>query len=423
MTRISLFFLANLVLLLSTSCNKDAEIIDPSAGDNALKLKFNDTLRLKTRTILDEAADGKNITSVLLGASNDPRFGSARASFYTEFSLSQNSYNLGPNPVLDSVVLVLNQTAHYGSLNADFKIDVYELDHRLDSDFNYRNNTVLNVKSPTLASHSNFKFSTIDKNLRIKLDDTFGNNLISQFGGDVMESSTNFKNYFNGLYVTASSSNGDGFSTLALKTDNTTIELYYHSDTQTDTSYTFKISSGDVSVNQYNNNTTGSEAAAAVADANQDEAESYISSMSGFRTLVSFPDMSFLEETIINKAELSFYQADFSNGLNNSLPEMDRLFMFVNLGDSIIDLLPDFNINNPGPFGGIKELVEINGQNTYKYTFNVTNYIQDLIKGTAEGDQLFLNNVSNNQGGRIKIGGGASASLPVKLELLYTEKK
>lgn len=423
MNKINLFFWACIILFLGTSCNKDAELIDDNAGDNSLDFKLIDSLKVKTSTIIDESADGKNLTSVLLGSSNDPRFGFSKAAFYAELSLTQNGFELGANPVLDSVVLILNQSAHYGSLNASFDLNVYELNHTLDSDFEYDNNSVLNVKSPPLANISNFNFSSVDDPLRIKLNDTFGNNLLAQFGTSTLESSANFKNYFNGIYVTATSTNGDGFSTLALKNDATKIELFYHSDTQTDTSYSFVVESGDVTLNQYNHNSTGSEAELAANDSNTDEMFSYVSSMSSFKTLVSFPDMTFLEEVVINKAELSFYQADYSNSINASLPEMERLFLFVNTGDTSIAFLPDFSLNNPTPFGGTKELLEINGLNTFKYTFNITDYVQDLIKGNADGDQLYLNNISNNEGGRIKIGGGANSTLPVKLELLYTVKK
>ena len=58
------------------------------------------------------------------------------------------------------------------------------------------------------------------------------------------------------------------------------------------------------------------------------------------------------------------------------MPEIERLFLFVNLEDTSLSFLPDFSLSDPTAFGGTKELVEINGQNTYKYTFNITYYIQ-----------------------------------------------
>lgn len=413
----------SIVLFLGTSCNKDAELVDDNASNNGLGFVLLDSLKVKTSTIEDQLVNGKNVPNVLLGSSSDPRFGFSKAAFYSELSLSQNAYDLGANAVLDSIVLILDQSAQYGSLNAGFDLDVYELNHDFDSEFEYQNNAVLNIKSPTLASYTNFKFPAADQDIRIKLDDAFGNILLSKFGTSTLESSANFKDFFKGIYVTASSPNGDGFSTLALKNDNTKLKMYYHSDTQTDTSYSFIVESGDIVLNQYVHHTAGSEAETATTDSDTDELISYVSSMSSFKTLVRFPDMTFLQEVIVNKAELSFYQLDYSNSLNTSLPEMDQLFLFVKLGDTSLTFLPDFTLSNPLPFGGRKELVAVAGQNTYKYTFNITNYVQALIKGTAKGDQLYLSNITNNQGGRIKIGGGAHSTLPVKLELLYTEKK
>lgn len=416
-----LFLLASVLLIFATSCNKDAELIDDSGSNNGLPFQKIDSLKLKTSTVLDNTVDGTNLTNVLLGATQDPRFGFTKAAFYTEFSLTQNAFSLGANAVLDSIVLVLNQTDAYGSLNALYDLNVYELNQTLDPTAEYKNNTVLNLKSTTLASVNSYKFNSENTSIRIKLNDTFGNSLKNKFGTETMESSDNLKAFFKGVYVTANASNGDGFVTLGLKNDNTKLQMYFHSDTYSDTSFVFNVSTDDVTLNQYSNNTVGSEAASAISDSNKDESFSYVSSMSGVKTLVSFPDMSFLNEAIINKAEISFYQADYSNPLNTSFPEIENMFLFVNLSDESLAFLPDFS-SNPSSFGGSKELVAINGQNTYKYTFNITKYVQELIKGTADGETLFLNNISNNQGGRIKIGGGANSTLPVKLEILYTIK-
>lgn len=418
-----LFLLASVLIIFITSCNKDAELIDENGSNNELLFQKIDSLKLKTSTVLDNTVNGTNLTNILLGATQDPRFGFSKAAFYTEFSLSKNAFALGSNAVLDSIVLVLNQTSSYGSLNALYDLNVYELNQTLDPNANYENNTVLNLKGAALASVNNYKFKSGNGSLRIKLNDTFGNSLKNKFGTQTMESSDNLKAFFKGVYVTANASNGDGFVTLALKNDNTKLQMYFHSDTYSDTSFVFNVATKDITLNQYSNNTAGSEAATAISDNNKDESFSYVSSMSGVKTLVSFPDMAFLNKAIINKAEISFYQADYSNSLNTSFPEMENMFLFVNLKDTTLSFLPDFSISNPGPFGGAKKLVVVNGQNTYKYTFNITKYVQDLIKGTAKGETLYLNNISNNQGGRIKIGGGANSALPVKLEILYTIKK
>lgn len=423
MKRNKLFLIASILLIFATSCNKEAELVDPNGSNNQILFKSIDSLKVKTSTLLDNSADGKNINNILLGASQDPRFGFSKAAFYTEFSLSQNSFDLGANPVLDSIVLVLNQTDAYGSLNAFFDLSVYELSQKLIPTADYQNNTVLNVKPSTLANINNYKFSKTNGDIRIKLDDSFGNSLKNQFGTQTMKSSDDLKNFFKGIYVTANANNGDGFVTLGLKNDKTKLQMYFHSDKYSDTSFVFNVATKDISISQYSNNNLGSEAASAISDSNTDESVSYVSSMSGAKTLVSFPEMAFLKEAIINKAELTFYQEDYSSSINASLPEMNTLFLFVNLKDTNITFLPDFTLGNPGPFGGKKELTQVNGLNTYKYTFNVTKYVQELIKGTADGNTLYVNNISNNQGGRIKIGGGAHSVLSPKLELLYTIKK
>lgn len=423
MNKYSLFLLANLIILIATSCNKDAELIDDNPSNNQLTYGVIDSFKVKSYTIKDNPSNGKNLNNVLLGASNDTRFGFYKAAFYAQFSLSQNDFDLGTNPILDSVVLVLDKSKHYGDLNALFNLDVYEINHNIDNVLTYDNTTVLNIKSSPLASFSNFQFDKNTEVMRLKLNNTFGTNLLNQFGTNTMLSSENFKTFFNGIYVTATATNADGFVTLALKNDISKIELFYSSDTQTDTSYSFIVDNADVNINQYNTNITGSEASTAILDSDIDENISYISSMTAVKTVLEFPDLSSLEQTIINKADLTIYSADYGTLESIKLPEPENLFLFHNLNDTSISFLPDFSLSNPSPFGGKKELVVVNGQNTYKYTFNITRYIQSLVNNSSESTSLYLSDILNNEGNRIKIGGGSNTTLPIKLEILYTQKK
>ncbi len=415
-----------LVLLITVvaffSCNKDATLVDENLNNDLLDFEKVDSFKLKSYTIKDNTANGKNLSNVLLGSINDPRFGSSKASFYSQMSITQNAFELGSNPVLDSVVLILDQVKTYGSLNANFDLAVYRLNQEILSDETYDNSTVLNLTSPPLASLSNYKFSSTNKEVRIRLDDSFGNELINQFETTVMESSDNFKAFFNGIYVTAASVSGDGIVNFNLITDNSRMALYFSSDVLTDTVYNYVIENTDISINQYTKNSAGSEAQIEVDNGTDNEEISYISSMSNFKTALEFPDLSALNKNIVNKAQLTIYQADYGTSLSNTFPEPDQLFLFQNNNDTGLLFLPDFTIGATSLFGGSKELVEINGQNTYKYTFNITKYIQNLINGTADSETLFITDFSNNEGNRIKINGGAHPSLPIKLELLFTKQ-
>lgn len=418
MIKVSSFIL--LLSMIFIACNKDAVVIDDNLNINDLDLQTIDSFTISTKTILNPAVDGKNHSFAILGQIDENRFGKSKASFYTEFSLTKNAFDIGNNPVLDSVVLVLNQTNSYGSLENETEINVYELTQNLSNDIVYNNNVVLNVVGNTLATIPSFKFKKGATSLRIPLKNSFGSNLLDVFETNVMENSDNFKAFFKGLYVTVATTNGDGFVYLNLKNDKTKIELYYHSDTETNASYSYTVNSSDIAINQYVNNGLGGEASFASTNSNNQEF-AYISSMSGYRTLLEFPDLTSLKNVIINKAELVIYQADYGNTESTSFSEPNQLFLLQNIQDTTVNFLPDFNIKNQDPFGGKNKLVEINGENTKAYTFHITKYVQSLVNESAASKKLYLTDRSNNEGNRLKIGGSQHTNFPIELNIVYTK--
>lgn len=415
-----LFIFIITLSVFGIACNKDANIQDNSVDTGDLNLMQTDSFILSTTTVKDEAVNGKNIAELLLGQTNDNKIGESKASFYTQLAITKNAYDLGENPQLDSIVLILDQTSSYGELNNYYDLQVYELTSELSTDDSYFNNTVLNVSGTPLATISNYKFSSDEAIIRIPLSATLGNRFIDAFETSSMESTENFQDFFNGLYVTASTINGDGMVSIDLNSDDSKLELFYNSDTQVDSSYTFSIGISEISVSQYVHNDNASEAIMAVNNVSKEVA--FVSSMSNFKTLIEFPDLSYLENIIINKAELSVYQADYGSPESIAFPESNQMILFQNLGDSTIGYLNSYSSSNYGPLGA-KELVEVDGSNTNEYTFQITQYIQNLINGSASSKSLYLFDVSSNEGNRIKIGGGAHATLPMKLNIVYTVKK
>lgn len=412
-----IFILTMIISLSLMACNKDA-VLENDVDNNELGLVQIDSFTLKSKTIIDEPIQGNNISTILLGQINDNRFGESKASFYTQFSLSKNSYSLGTNPVLDSVVLILDQVDSYGELNSEFDISVYELESTLLNE-PYDNNSVLNINSNTLANVNNYTFYKGKSSIRIPLSTTFGISLMDLFGTDVMESSENFKDHFKGMYVTTNTINGDGLIYLKLISENSKMELFYHNDEVADTSYYFPIEKKDQTLTQYINNGIGTEVLDAINS--EDETIAYIGSMSSYKTELQMPDLSSLKDVVINKATITVYQADFGSSESIMFEEPKQLILFQNLQDTSISFLDGYSINTKiGPIGENNK-VEINGSNTVKYTFQVTDYIQKLITSDTKSKILYLKDLGNNEGSRIKIGGGSNSELPMKLDIVYTK--
>ena len=406
--------------VIAFSCNKDASIEDNTIDTGDLNLLETDSFILTSYTVEDEAVNGKNIVGILLGQTNDTKIGESKASFYSELAITKNAYDLGANPILDSVVLILDQTSSYGELNSLFDLNVYEMTSEISSSESYDNNTVLNVNSTPLATFNNYQFKTGESVVRLPLSTAFGISLISAFGTTDMESTESFQLFFKGFYVTATAVNGDGFVSLSLNNDSSKLELFYNSDTQVDSSYTFSINSSESSISQYINENNTSEAIIAVNS--NDKEVAFVSSMSNFKTLIEFPDLTHLQNVIINQAELSVYQADYGSTEAITFPEPTKMILFQNFEDTSISYLNSYSTSNYGPIGE-KELIEVAGSNTNVYSFQITQYIQNLINKTASAESIYLLDVSSNEGNRIKLGGGNHPSLPIKLNIVYTVKK
>lgn len=411
------FFIFIMTISVSfIACNKDA-VIEQDVDNNELGLASIDTFKLKSKTIFDLPISGDDISTVVLGQTNDPRFGEHKASLYTEFSLSKNSFSLGTNPVLDSIVLILKQKDSYGKLNSSFDINIYELNGFIE-DISYDNNSVLNVKPSTLATINSYKFSQEAKSIRIPLKNSFGTSLLNQFGTSTMKSSDNFKDFFNGIYASISSTGGDGFVYLDLRKDESKIQLYYHNDEITDTSYSFIIEAKDKTINQYLHNGLSSEVINAINA--EDNTLAYVSSMSSYKTEIEMPDLSSLKNIIVNKATITVYQEDFGSTESIKFPEANQMIMFQNLQDTGIAFLTGYGLKSVGPLAKANKTI-INGNNIVEYEFEVSKYIQKIITGDAKSNTIYLKNLSNNEGNRTKFGGGNHLDIPMKLNIVYTK--
>jgi len=410
------FFILLFASFIFLACNKDA-VIEDDIDNNELGLVHLDTFKINSKTILDKVINGNNISIALLGQTNDSRVGESKASFYTQFSLTKNSFNLGNNPVLDSVVLIFKQTDSYGDLNSTFDINVYELENEI-ADISYKNNSVLNVKPNTLASISNYKFSKNEGSIRIPMNTTFSNKLFSFFGTEALESSDKFKESFKGMYVTTNTINGDGFVYINLHNDETALKMYYHNDEVADTSYSFIVETKDNTINQYLHDISNSEIENIIDQEN--ESIAFVGSMSSYKTEIEMPDLSNLNGIVINKATLTVFQEDFGEAISISFEEPDKMILLQNLQDTSVAFLNGYSLSKVGPVGG-SEKTTLNGTNTVKYTFKITDYIQSLVKGNAKSNSLYIKTLGNNEGNRIKISGGNNTNSPIKLDIIYTK--
>ncbi|MEH0155159.1 DUF4270 family protein [Limibacter armeniacum] len=205
-------FLLTLASGLFSSCSTDNEEnliggdLDPS---NVVETIYTDTLTVDTRVITTLAPSVSNVSTMLLGSTDDGRLGTTKANFYTELITLVDSLGFQDGAVIDSVSLNLVSTGYlYGDSTSMLNIKLYELADSIrsvdsDGDANvYRSTDSLSqeqlgtfIKETALEYH--------DDTIRIALDNSFGQRFLDMFANaedaDTLVTNDYLRERFNGL--------------------------------------------------------------------------------------------------------------------------------------------------------------------------------------------------------------------------------
>lgn len=409
----------------ASSC-KEPVITDKKllAKDEELLLGTADTFAVNSFVLRETNVKTSGVGGGVLGNISDPVLGSTSAGFYANFRTTTNNINFGDNLILDSCVLVLRYRAKYGSNSQPINIGVYELDENIYPETNYYSNTSFAVKTPPVAQVSNFIPNTTDSSkvygyafspqLRIKLSKDFGNKLLLADTFSLSSSST-FLSYMKGLKISVQpGSQGNGMVALDLYSSETGIILYYQNSASDSLAYTFPISSAGQTVNRFEN-TFGS-----IVNQYLNNAETVnddvlpIISGGGTKVKITIPQLDSLQNDIaINKAEILI-------PLSTVYSSYDSIFTpFPTIGLYRIDDLGIEKDDTQYSNGKI-ETVTINGETIKRYRVNITQYAQNLIKGTYKNNGFILASPDAN-GARAVLANANDKNHKIALRIIYTK--
>jgi len=233
-----------LLFVLVSSCKKDPYQIglDLLPATDTLNIKNNDSTSIIAYSMLQDSIRTDKTATFALGSLMDPVYGETTASFYTQFTPYTTSFSFGTNPVMDSVVLMLQYVSVYGNANSLQSVKVYEISQPLDPTLSYYSGQNRGYY-PTLLANKTFVPRISDSvtvygiktapHLRINLNrytNYFGNKIISAPSG-ALSDETIFTEYMRGLYIESSRLNSDGalisFDPVAAETK---LVVYYHND-------------------------------------------------------------------------------------------------------------------------------------------------------------------------------------------------
>lgn len=488
--KIAIMFLGMVAAFIA--CDKDFSAIDSGVlgKDNANFDTGIENFPIVAYNKKLEALQINGLSSYLLGVFNDPAYGLTTASIITQITPSSFSPDFGDNPEIDSVILSIPYFERvidfdddgndiyfldslYGNTEASIKLSIYQNNYFLRSfdpgnpddnqkyysdanTGNFTENLIFNGSTPVnfdnhrgdlIFEDETFAPSnkaTITKtetdttrsepSLRLKaLDNDFWKTAILDKEDDVvLSNSSNFQNYFRGLYFKAEATTNDGSMILLnLNSTSANIIVYYSKDStseedeRTQSTYTLNFTGNILNtfINNYDkenladgDNTLGderlflkgAEGSIAVVDlfnglvdcdgdgeVDDDALEcfknTYRATDSDGEYIIEPTTGEFVLKRIINDAQLEIYEDRNIAVSDDDFHKYDRVYAFdVKNNIPIIDYFVDQSDNTTEPFNS--KIIHLSQRDTLnkKYKIRIGQHLNNILKRDSTNTQIGL---------------------------------
>ncbi len=434
------FLVIGIALFLSFSSCKEDSVVGLGAlpSGDLLNIGFVDTASIIAYSVEEDSLRASQTITSLLGSYNDPVFGEARASIYTQFRFPANvSVNpFGNDLAFDSLVVTLPYTGvSYGDITQPQTIEVYRVTEDFYKDTAYYSNKFFTV-STLLATQvytpqPNTKVviggDTLVPHVRIKLDPTFGQQLLTDASTSMTSNDLLLAGY-KGLYIKAATigqASGEGaILYFNLLSSLARVTLYYRDSVSfgsaSDTlSYGFEINSSCARVSQISHDyALAPSISNQLADSTLGQNTVFIQDPAGLKTRIFFPFINNFvgsEKISINKAELVLKQEQTISTTNYPVHANLALGQIDSTG--ALNYLPDYFLGLGSTyFGGEYDAT------SKEYRFNIALYLQGLMDGKKQYGLYLLGGDGNIiTANRTAIGGPKNITYPMKLRLTYTK--
>jgi hypothetical protein len=381
-------------LIFVSSCKKvESDLgVDVLPSTDQLGLEV-DTLELNTYSVLEDSLRSDEFSSNMLGSYNDPVFGKTKASVYTQVRLSViPTFTDLANTVVDSVILSLNISGHYGNQDEQ-TFEVYEITEDIYRDTNYYTNSIINNNGLNLVKPGYGTFTasatnspvidgeTLDPQIRLRLNESFGDMILNS---DSLTSDAIFGEFFKGIYITvdnpSQATGTGGVYNLDMEHNDTKITIYYHNSTDT-LDFEMPINDKCARFTHMEHDYTGTKVEQQLADSTLGYEFYYVQAGQGLVANITIPGLMNLSadgKIIINHAKLylpaQYYTTD-------PFAPPTRLIAYGLNDEGEIYTMPDFNLG-----------VSIYGGNyddaNKSCSFNIIRYIQDVVNGEVSNNPI-----------------------------------
>jgi len=433
--------------LILQSCQDSILVGEELLDNEKLVLAFNDSLKLTSTTISGERVlthkSNINARTHILGSLDDPTFGTLTTSLYLTNVLAATKPVYSGNIKFDSLVLVLayDTLGNYGIANPMHKIEVFQLENsfsKTDSFYNdvqFATSTIplvskeVRINTKDSVSYLDHTTSAIVKKrpqLRLRLDDAFGQMLISDT--NLTKNDTLLGAFLKGFQIKSTPIFGPSTfglnlldASLASLDGVNKLVMYYTLNDTLKKEYQYPIHNSTPS--NYTYDRMGSSVETFVNGTNSGDSLTFLQGLAGVKTIVSFDDLSFLEDKLVNKVVLDIYVSDLGGDFGLYPAPTQLIASFKNASGKLqlirdISQLISQGINLPQIFGG----TATGTGSVRKYSLNITNHIKNALKESTYDSDLYLNILTESESvRRAVIYGAKHSTFPMKLNISYTK--
>lgn len=431
----SIIIILSLVVLLFSCSESDSELVVGGDWVNTnTKVYFLDTISVKSSTFKMDTLNVESAERFLIGAYQDPIFGSIKAKTYLQ--LSPSNYSIANDVEYDSIVLVLKYDNYfYNDTIPTQGIKVYEVTEDIetdDEDYPYFYNTTEFEHSTTPIANLDFLYrpNKIGDSLHVTLNDNFGVELFNKIKENEINNNDDFLDEYKGLFIEPKDDNTTifGFSNTSY------VRLYYSTDVEL-TSEEEGLLYSDFSINTTNsfhnitsnlqNTTLQSLQTGNTEISSYDTGDkSYLQGGIGIATKIDIPNIKSIYDIkgtgVILSANL---QIALKKDINaDILTTRDSLQLYIIDDDyNVVDLLYAYDGSDGVAYGEIESEDDEFNITTYSIPIN---YFLTQKLSSINGDELYLaiypQEYTQSVDRYVFYNENASNDVKLKVEIIYT---
>lgn len=435
--------LSLLAVLIVVGCNESTIIGSDLLEDEAVNVKFVDTISVFTKTIPASPIDANgNANTYIAGRLNDPIFGISESDFYFAFDRVTSVNTTGAT--LDSVVLGIeyDTSSFYGNWEtALYDLIVYKGVEVLpligiDSFSSNRSiavdpNPITSLYGISINPYDTLKvfdpaqdsFILQSPHLRIKLENGIAQEMFQNLAS--IESDEDFDALYPSFLLDVIPNQS---ALVAFDAGNTArsagingLKFYYTVDSsgsKREYEYLF-----DRSLSTVRQEISGYPLEENILNPDLGKEILFVQGMGGAKTSVDISNLRSLQNTLINKVELEFTVAEGPAYFTDDYPPLVTYAAAV-LQDGEYVAIQDLGLasSNPFVFNGILDTISVgSGQVLKKVVLNITNQVRYYLQNDSVSPEIIISSFTELEDPRRTVFYGPKSTLyPLKLNVAYT---